>query len=83
MIIVVRCMTCGHDLADKWDYYQRKLDERRREKIDDIEADKSKKTAKDKFFDAPFSKDILDELGLTRQCCRRHFLGHVDLIETI
>ena len=28
-------------------------------------------------------KDILDELGLDRYCCRAMFLGHVDLIDTV
>lgn len=27
-------------------------------------------------------KDILDDLGLERYCCRQMFLGHVDLIDT-
>ncbi len=27
-------------------------------------------------------KDILDELGLDRYCCRAMFLGHVDMLET-
>lgn len=26
---------------------------------------------------------VLDELGLVRYCCRRHMLGHVDLIDRI
>ncbi len=26
---------------------------------------------------------VLDELGLTKVCCRRHMLGHVDLIESL
>ncbi len=26
---------------------------------------------------------IMDDLGLTRYCCRRHLLAHVDLIEEI
>ena len=25
----------------------------------------------------------LDELGLSRYCCRRMFLGHVDIVDTI
>lgn len=29
------------------------------------------------------AKDVLDELGLERYCCRAMFLGHVDLIDTI
>jgi DNA-directed RNA polymerase subunit N len=28
-------------------------------------------------------KQILDELGLERYCCRAIFLGHVDLIDTV
>lgn len=27
-------------------------------------------------------KDVLDDLGLERYCCRSQFLGHVDLIDT-
>ena len=27
-------------------------------------------------------KNVLDELGLQRYCCRSIFLGHVDLIDT-
>ena len=27
-------------------------------------------------------KKVLDELGLSRYCCRGMFLGHVDLIDT-
>lgn len=28
-------------------------------------------------------KEALDEIGLTRYCCRALFLGHVDLIDVI
>jgi len=28
-------------------------------------------------------KDILDELGYTRVCCRRMFLSNVELIDTV
>ncbi len=28
-------------------------------------------------------KDVLDELGLERYCCRALFLGHVDLIDSV
>ncbi|PLW79723.1 DNA-directed RNA polymerase subunit N [Candidatus Woesearchaeota archaeon] len=28
------------------------------------------------------TKKILDDLGLTRYCCRAQFLGHVDLSDT-
>ena len=28
-------------------------------------------------------KDVLDELGVERYCCRSMFLGHVELVETV
>ena len=28
-------------------------------------------------------KDVLDELGLERYCCRAMFLGHIDLLDTV
>ena len=27
-------------------------------------------------------KEVLDDLGLQRYCCRQMFMGHVDLIDT-
>lgn len=76
MIIPVRCMTCGKVLADKWEYYVKKST--------DIDTKKDyEPKPSDKFFDKNLKGKILDELGLTKMCCRRHMLGHVDLIETI
>ena len=28
-------------------------------------------------------KNVLDELGIERYCCRATFMGHVDLIDTV
>ena len=28
-------------------------------------------------------KKVMDELGLTRYCCRALFLGHIDLLEKV
>ena len=28
-------------------------------------------------------KEVLDELGLERYCCRAVLIGHVDLVETV
>jgi DNA-directed RNA polymerase I, II, and III subunit RPABC5 len=35
------------------------------------------------YFDTVKTNDIMDSLGLTRYCCRRHMLGTVDMMETI
>jgi DNA-directed RNA polymerase subunit N len=70
MIINIRCITCGKVLADKWEYYKKKVAELEKKSIH-------------KNFDGIQTKEILDELGLHRYCCRRIFLGHVDLIDEI
>jgi DNA-directed RNA polymerase subunit N len=67
MIIPIRCVTCGKVLADKWRFYSRKVEE----------AEVSGKA------DPGFRARLLDELGLTRYCCRRHMLSHVDLVDRI
>ena len=77
MIIPVRCMNCGKLLADKWRFYETKRTE--------MAADKDKMKV---YFDgSPLpetaEKKILDALGLKRQCCRKHFLTQVDLIDKI
>lgn len=61
MIIPVRCFTCGKLIADKWEYYSKRVDK-------EADIDKGK---------------LLDELKIIRMCCRRHILGHVDLIDKI
>lgn len=72
MIIPVRCFTCNKVIADKWEQYMKKCTEM--EKSNGEEA---------KYFTEPFKKKILDDLGLTRYCCRRHMLGHVDIIDNL
>jgi DNA-directed RNA polymerase subunit N (RpoN/RPB10) len=87
MLIPVRCVTCGKVLADKWMYYEKeckKLDSEGK-KIMTLE-DLSvifKKNKESGNLEPNLKKDILDKLGLTRICCRRHMLGHVDMIEDI
>lgn len=72
MIIPVRCFTCGKVLADKWEYYERRCKELEKQQID-----------APKHFDKNPSGKVLDELGLSKMCCRRHMLGHVDLMDSI
>lgn len=82
MIIPVRCFTCGKVIADKWEYYKEQVE--KAEKAEKAEVDKkATKDSKDKRFDKLKTGKILDDLGLERMCCRRHLLGHVDLIDII
>jgi DNA-directed RNA polymerase I, II, and III subunit RPABC5 len=74
MIIPIRCFTCGKVLADKWEYYKREVELLEKEK----EAEN-----KDPKFEGIRTKEVLDKLGLEKMCCRRHMLGHVDLMHII
>ena len=77
MIIPMRCMNCGKCLADKWRSYQRRLQE--------LQGDAHGKRT---YFDGtsvPKTKEaeVMKELGLTRYCCRKVLLTHVDLLQKI
>lgn len=77
MIIPVKCFTCGKVLADKYLYYQKTVAEmklKNKEELNEIKylnSNNIKKTAEGK---------VMDDLGLTRMCCRRHMLTHVDIL---
>lgn len=86
MIIEVRCFTCSKVLADKWNYYCKRVKEL------EAEQSKTKKSAIEKekdvdinplHFEKTIRQQVFEELGLDRICCRRMLLSHVDLIETI
>lgn len=67
VIIPVRCFTCGKIISDVYeDYKKRYMDYKKT--MDSGE--KAKETP----------KQILDDLGVDRYCCRRMILTHVDLV---
>jgi len=76
MIIPVKCFTCGKVLGNKYLYYKMKVREEKIKKNMSVEdviyltLDNIKKTPEGK---------CLDDLGLTKICCRRHMLTHVDI----
>lgn len=76
MIIPVKCFTCGTVLADKYRYYQTEV---RR-----IKTSKGLSTEKVVYLtktnvEKTAEGEVLDTLGLTNPCCRRHMLTHVDI----
>jgi DNA-directed RNA polymerase I, II, and III subunit RPABC5 len=76
MLIPVKCFTCGEVLANKYRYYQREV---KKIKIDsNMEIDKVVYLTKDSHKKTP-EGEILDLLKLTKYCCRRHMLTHVDI----
>jgi DNA-directed RNA polymerase subunit N len=76
MIIPIKCFTCGKVLADKYLYYQKEVRKIKLEQnIDEnqviyLDETNYKKTAEGK---------VLDKINLTKMCCRRHMLTHVDI----
>lgn len=80
MIIPVRCFTCGHVIADKWNYYVKRCKELEKEQQEGQQDDNKLDS---QHFDKTVRQKVFEELGLDRICCRRMLLGHVDLIDTI
>jgi DNA-directed RNA polymerase subunit N (RpoN/RPB10) len=76
MIIPIKCFTCGNVLADKYQCYLERVRAQKSSSDDPNQivymtrTNRSKKTAEG---------HVLDEMGLTNVCCRRHILTHVDI----
>jgi len=68
MIIPVRCFSCGKVIAPLYDEYKKRYEVY-------IKAMESG----EKIKETP--KEIMDSLGLTRYCCRRMIMAHVDLLK--
>ena len=71
MIIPIKCFTCGTVIADKYRYFQE-------------EVAKVRKSSEPIYFSETNTEKtvegkVLDHLRLTKPCCRRHMLTHVDI----
>ena len=81
MIIPIKCFTCGTVIADKYQLY---CDEVRLRKMQSTKYGNDMDRNRVEYFTLEnFKKTIegqvLDELKLTKPCCRRHMLSHVDI----
>ena len=76
MIIPVKCFTCGKVLADKYRYFNQEV--RRLKASQSMEIEKVIYLDIDNIKKTP-EGIVLDQLKLTKYCCRRHLLTHVDL----
>lgn len=78
MIIPIKCFSCGMVIADKYRYYVTRVRQMKG-------AEDGGKTDKVTYLTADTNREktpegqVLDELGLTKMCCRRHLLTHVDI----
>jgi DNA-directed RNA polymerase I, II, and III subunit RPABC5 len=93
MIIPMRCFTCGYVLGNKWREYERLVSEKHHGVRSSSGAGAGDAT-KSRDIMTPIYLDLnvkirtihgeaLDTLGITRICCRKNMLTHVDLIHKI
>ncbi len=75
MIIPIKCVTCGMVLADKYRYFKDKVTQEKILSSESLEEKYLTKTNTEKTIEGK----LLDTLKLTRMCCRRHMLTHVDV----
>jgi len=81
MIIPVRCMTCGNMLASKYRRYEDLVSKYQG-------SDTAVKPLITNNIDivsktqTPEAK-ALDEVGLVRYCCRRHFITHTETVRQL
>ena len=76
MIIPVRCFTCNNIIGSKYKTYLDLTKQKDKVQISilDSEATDNKENINTKTFET---------LGLTRYCCKRHLLSHIDLVDKI
>jgi len=67
VIIPVRCFTCGKVIGEVYEEYKKRYEEYKKA----VDAGEKPKE---------MPKQILDDLGVDRYCCRRMILTHVDLL---
>ena len=76
MIIPVKCFTCGNVLANKYVWYVNEVSTRKQ--VQNKENTKIEYFSED-YKDKSIEGEVLDDLHLTKLCCRRHMLTHVDI----
>ena len=76
MIIPVKCFTCGNLLANKYLYYLNRVAELKKTQN---KQNKNIEYLTEDNMDVSVEGKVMNDLGLTKQCCRRHMLTHVDV----
>ena len=71
--IPIRCYTCNLPIAGKWKEFLRLIKEYR---LEEGRSDDSELMYLTNDIKLTAEGRALNELGLTRECCRRHLLTH-------
>lgn len=80
MTFPVRCYGCGKVIGSKYEYYNKRVAELRKKEnrpADDLNIINFSSDKLDKTIEGR----VMDELGLTKLCCRKIFLGHIDPVQ--
>jgi DNA-directed RNA polymerase subunit N (RpoN/RPB10) len=80
MIIPVRCFTCNKVMGSKWNKY---LDLLNKKNIKDSENILNVNEDIESIDDIINNRDIFEKLNITRYCCKRHLLSHVDILHKL
>lgn len=71
--IPIRCYTCNLPIAGKWKAY---LDMVKANRVEDGRPEKDELVYLTSTTKITAEGRAMNELGLVRECCRRHFLTH-------
>jgi DNA-directed RNA polymerases I, II, and III subunit RPABC5 len=82
MIIPVRCYTCGKLLSNKEKTYKDIVNRKKIALKKDVN-DESILNINDKDIKKTPEGEAMDEIGLTRYCCRKIMMTNVELINEI
>ncbi len=81
MIIPIKCFTCGTVIANRYQIYCNEVRLRKMQSSkykNDMDRNRVEYFTQENI-NKTIEGDVLDELGLTKMCCRRHMLSHVDI----
>lgn len=81
MLEPVRCFTCSKSISHLCRRYQEEYQKR----VDDAgkQGGKRNEGVEDRYYDTVKMRDVLDDLGLDRYCCRRTIMTYADLMEVL
>lgn len=77
MIFPIRCTGCSNVIGGKYNFYCREVNKRKLTKSQDIT---KVVYLTPEFMEKTIEGQVLDELGINKQCCRVVFLTHVDIV---
>jgi DNA-directed RNA polymerase subunit N (RpoN/RPB10) len=76
MIFPVRCYSCKKLISTKYETYKKNVSELKKKNNLPIEDTVINVMSTD--IKKTIEGRVLDDLGITRLCCRKIFLGHID-----